>query len=284
LSAHSGLRTENRLLPPAPPRESADPFRNTASSRIRPLPEEIPELDITPDSDQGAGPGGKPLPRLAERNLVQPSAPELALPPVAPIPEREPINNPSQLKKVAAILPFADYEPDPDIAKTDPCYNLCPRPDGAPCAPCKKGDLNQFLENDVGGQATCPACPDEIRIAQGNFTRRVFPWSDYQWEASNLWYYPLYFEDVPLERYGHSRPFLIQPFFSAAKFAVQAVGLPYQATIDPIRKCKYPLGYYRIGDCVPYKYYQIPWNTEAALVEAGFVVGGYYLFSPGTTP
>jgi hypothetical protein len=35
---------------------------------------------------------------------------------------------PHLLKRIAGISPFFDYEPDPDIAKNEPCRNLCPRP------------------------------------------------------------------------------------------------------------------------------------------------------------
>ena len=106
----------------------------------------------------------------------------------------------------------------------------------------------------------------------------------YCWEPTNLYHNPIYFEDVPLERYGHTRHYLIQPFFSGAKFAVQLLGLPYQMTIYPVCSRQYSLGYYRPGECAPYKYYQIPLNAEAALVEAGVISGGYFLFAPGVGP
>ena len=41
----------------------------------------------------------------------------------------------------------------------------------------------------------------------------------------NLWYNPLYFEDAPLERYGHTYHHALQPFASVAKFGKQLIGL-----------------------------------------------------------
>jgi hypothetical protein len=55
-------------------------------------------------------------------------------------------------------------------------------------------------------------------------------------------------------------------------------------TIDPIAKKRYALGWFRPGQYVPYKYYQVPWNTEAAVVEAGVIAGSYFLFAPGVGP
>jgi hypothetical protein len=71
---------------------------------------------------------------------------------------------------------------------------------------------------------------------------------------------------------------LVQPVVSAGKFGLQLVGLPYQMTIDPVHKRTYTLGWYRPGECAPYKHYQIPLNRDAALVEAGFLTGMFFLF------
>ena len=116
------------------------------------------------------------------------------------------------------------------------------------------------------------------------YVPRNFAFTYYAWEPTNLYHYPIYFEDVPLERYGHTRHYLIQPVFSGVKFAVQFLGIPYQMTLCPPLMKQYSLGYYRPGEFVPCKYYQIPWNAEAALVEAGVITGAYFLFAPGVGP
>lgn len=99
----------------------------------------------------------------------------------------------------------------------------------------------------------------------------------YMWEASQLFSNPLYFEDPPLERYGHSHHKLVQPFVSAGRFGTQLIGLPYQMAIDPICKKMYALGWYRPGECVPHKHYQIPLNAKAAIVQGSVVTGLIFL-------
>ncbi len=176
---------------------------------------------------------------------------------------RTPVNDPRKLKKITEIQPYFSYEPDPIVRAEDPCKNLCPRPDGLPCE--KLGDQT-------------PACPEEVVLSNESYIPRCFPENVFAWEASNIYYNPLYFEDVALERYGHTYPCLIQPFASVGKFGVQLAGLPYQMGIDPICKKIYPLGYYRPGECAPKLHYQIPWNTRAALTQAGVTTGLFYLF------
>ena len=107
---------------------------------------------------------------------------------------------------------------------------------------------------------------------------RDFPESIFVWEASNLTYNPLYFQDPQLERYGHTHHPLIQPFVSSGRFGLQLVGLPYQMAIDPIDTCVYSLGYYRPGECAPRKYYQIPINEDALGAEALFLTGLIAIF------
>jgi hypothetical protein len=186
-----------------------------------------------------------------------------AIPDLGNLPEAEQVSTPAQLPKVTQIMPYLDYEPDPKVAAEDPCQNLCPRPDGAPC-------------KTIDGKG--PECPREIQLSNDPFVPRTFPASTYTWQASNIFYQPLYFEDPDLERYGHAWPFFIQPIVSSVRFTTQAVGIPYQMVIDPCCCRVYPLGYYRPGECAPKLIYQIPWNTQAAAAEAGVITGVYFLF------
>lgn len=189
-------------------------------------------------------------------------------------------------KQMKQIRPFFDYEPD--TTEADVCFNLCPRPGSPDCPDCEKPDL----EGGPQGRLVCPECPEEINLREtarlvgsvNDSPTRNFAHIHYCWEPTNLYAYPLYFEDHCLERYGHTRHYLIQPPFSVMLFCAQFVGLPYQMTIDPVFKKRYALGWYRPGQFVPYKYYQVPWNTEAALVEAGVLAGSYFLFAPGVGP
>ena len=222
---------------PAMPRlaqeEPADPLDLAPTpDPLEPTPDPLGENparegDPGEDADQGAG--------------------------VAPIAQ-----TPDQLRKIGDILPYFDYEPDPDV--DDPCLYQCPRPDGRPC--------KVYGEDEI-----VPACPEEVSLGDDPFTPRSMPSSVFAWKASNVHYNPLYFEDVPLERYGHTYGDCVQPFVSVGKFGVQLIGLPYQMALDPPCKEVYPLGYYRPGEPAPKLCYQIPFNARAAAVTAGFYSG-----------
>jgi hypothetical protein len=99
-----------------------------------------------------------------------------------------------------------------------------------------------------------------------------------QWAPTNLYHYPLYFEDPSLERYGHTYHPVVQPFASAGRFATQLVGLPYQMALHPVHAHEYTLGYYRPGECAPKKHYQIPFNEEAAFMQAAAIAGFILIF------
>ncbi len=120
--------------------------------------------------------------------------------------------------------------------------------------------------------------PEEIQLGKDAlYVPRMNPHAHYHWDASDMFSNPLYFEDVNLERYGYAYPFLLQPFMSVGKFSVQLALLPYQMVNNPIRKCVYPLGYYRPGEWAPKLWYQIPINMKAAAVQAGAITGMIFL-------
>ncbi len=177
-----------------------------------------------------------------------------------PAPKRSAIRE-WEPRSISTILPFDDYVP-PGSEDDDACLYLCPRPDSAPCAtnPGKK----------------IPVCPVEKPLGEEGFEHRSFADSMLCWNSSNLFYNPLYFEDPQLERYGHTIYPALQPFKSVGRFGVQLIGLPYQMTIDPVCKKRYPLGYYRPGECAPKKWHQIGLNAEAAAVQAGVMTGLFF--------
>lgn len=178
------------------------------------------------------------LPPEPEQPDAEPPAPQ-PKPQPKPQPQPKPPTGPGLLRKITSIQPFEDYSPSSRLT----------------------------------GQRR----PEEVTLGKAPYSGRKFSRNVYQWKATDLFHYPLYFEDPTLERYGHTHHALVQPFVSAGRFAVQLVGLPYQMTIDPIRKKTYTLGWYRPGEVVPYKYYQVPWNTEAALRQASVVTGLFFL-------
>lgn len=116
------------------------------------------------------------------------------------------------------------------------------------------------------------------KLDQGQYVARQASPAVLQWAPTNLYYHPLYFEDPSLERYGHTYHPVVQPFASAGRFATQLVGLPYQMALRPVHSREYALGFYRPGECAPKKHYQIPFNEEAALVQAAAMVGFFFIF------
>lgn len=98
-----------------------------------------------------------------------------------------------------------------------------------------------------------------------------------QWQPSNLWYHPLYFEDPALERYGHTYSPVVQSLVSTGRFLGQTVTIPYHATLRPMQSREYPLGWYRPGERSPYLTYRPAWNDEAAVTQALSVVGLFFL-------
>lgn len=152
-------------------------------------------------------------------------------------------SDPNKLKRVTSILPYADYSPleEPQQAVSE--------------------NLRE---------------PEEIELSPSDASVRSMEATVFQWQPSNLWHHPLYFEDPGLERSGHSYEAWLQPFASVSRFGVQLVGLPYQMTIDPICKKRYSLGWYRPGECAPKQLGQIPWNTNAAINQAAVTTGAVF--------
>lgn len=98
-----------------------------------------------------------------------------------------------------------------------------------------------------------------------------------QWQPSNFWYHPLYFEDPTLERYGHTYSTWLQPFVSTGRFVGQVTTLPYHATLRSAQSREYPLGWYRPGESAPHLRYRPVWNDEAAINQVLAVVGLVFL-------
>jgi hypothetical protein len=107
--------------------------------------------------------------------------------------------------------------------------------------------------------------------------KRSFPPMVATYVARQSWHYPLYFEDLAAERYGHHFG-CVQPIVSYGKFIVDLAMLPYNVCLDPPYSIQYDLGLYRPGDEVPHLIYLPRWDCKAALFEAGVWTG--LMFTP----
>ena len=117
-------------------------------------------------------------------------------------------------------------------------------------------------------------CPLNIQLT---YSRDWTPLT-FTWKASALCHKPLYFEQIQLERYGHTTGPFTQPFFSGGHFILNIAMLPYKMGINPINECQYSLGYYRPGSCAPWLISPVPLSLRGAMSEAATIFGGGALF------
>ncbi|MDX1945780.1 MAG: hypothetical protein SFU86_10320 [Pirellulaceae bacterium] len=119
--------------------------------------------------------------------------------------------------------------------------------------------------------------PVECGLGGREIASRHWIPATFAYTASSLCHKPLYFEQVQLERYGHTAGPIRQPLISGAHFFVSLMALPYNMAISPPHECEYALGYYRPGSCAPWMIPPVPLSVRGAVAETAFVVGGIYL-------
>ncbi len=118
--------------------------------------------------------------------------------------------------------------------------------------------------------------PYECALGDEKLEPRVWPEITYTWKASALCHKPLYFEQVQLERYGHSWPRCVQPIMSGAHFFGSVAILPYKMGIETPTECIYALGHYRPGSCAPYYIEAFPFTWRAAAFQTGAITGIHF--------
>lgn len=122
--------------------------------------------------------------------------------------------------------------------------------------------------------------PDECLLSKDTLdpdALRKWAPTTFTWKASGLCHKPLYFEDVQLERYGHSHGPYIQQIISGAHFFLSVPVLPYKMAACPPEECIYTLGYYRPGNCAPYMVDPVPLSLRGALAEGGAWTAAVFL-------
>jgi hypothetical protein len=118
--------------------------------------------------------------------------------------------------------------------------------------------------------------PGECMLEEGRFSVRSWDSITYTWKASALCHKPLYFEEVALERYGHSRGPILDPLVSAAHFFITVPLLPYEMGVEPPHECEYTLGYYRPGSCAPWIIDGFPISLRGMALEFTTVTGAAF--------
>ncbi|MDR2345788.1 MAG: hypothetical protein LBE18_06950 [Planctomycetaceae bacterium] len=115
--------------------------------------------------------------------------------------------------------------------------------------------------------------PDECPLSSEPYTGRHFSQTCFQWKASAVCTKGAYFENVQLERYGHSTCPVLEPIISGVKFFTTIPILPYKAGLTPPNECVYTLGHYRVGNCAPHQLDPLPISIRAILFESAAVIG-----------
>jgi len=138
--------------------------------------------------------------------------------------------------------------------------------------------LGELSDDDLCFLAAWWGVPTECTLGDDQFAARQWEPVTFAWKASALCHKPLYFEEVQLERYGHTAGPIFQPVLSGAHFFLNVAVLPYKAGINPPNECQYALGYYRPGSCAPWLVPPVPLSVRGGLMEAGAVTGLVLLF------
>ena len=121
-------------------------------------------------------------------------------------------------------------------------------------------DLSAIAENWL--------LPSFCSVGQRGSLQRNWAPQTVSWHASSLCHKPLFFENIQLERYGHSRGPFMQPVHSAFHFFRSIVFLPYNSAINPPNECQYSLGFYRPGNCAPWLLQPIPFSRAGIRRQA----------------
>ena len=137
--------------------------------------------------------------------------------------------------------------------------------------------FSRVSEADVAAVAEYWDIPAECLVSTDYFQDRCWMPQMVHWHASSVCHKTLFFEDVNLERYGHSAGPVMQPLRSTAHFFVSLLSVPYQAGIHPPNECHYALGYYRPGNCAPWLRDPIPISLNGALYQASVITGGAFI-------
>ncbi|MBN2023148.1 MAG: hypothetical protein JW809_10180 [Pirellulales bacterium] len=235
-----------------------DPFGD--KREIPQSPTRMPTLPLAePDTSRGA-----------------PAAPPLLVP--RPSPPAEPAHQPPKTQGPSGPLPGFGA-PAPPRTQSPPSISeemgAKASLDPDECPPNNQFKSISELTHDI--RPAAGELPRDCPMAHQPYTPRAWGATTFTWKASGLCHKPLYFEDVQLERYGHSWGPYLQPIISKGHFFLTVPALPYLMGVNPPNECMYTLGYYRPGSCAPYMLDPLPISVRGALWEAAAWTGGAFL-------
>ncbi|MEM9826991.1 MAG: hypothetical protein AAF958_10405 [Planctomycetota bacterium] len=138
-------------------------------------------------------------------------------------------------------------------------------------------ELDRLSEGDLAYIGENWGLPGECLLPQQTFKPRAWKKLTMTWQASNLVHKSVYFDDVNLERYGHTHGPWQEPLVQTAHFFGNVLILPYKMGMNPPEECHYTLGYYRPGSCAPWIVPPVPISARGALTQAAVMTGGTLL-------
>jgi len=253
----------HRRAPPAPKsrlreeilqvgqREKADPFNDQF------------DIDQAPSNEQMPEPSTEPSPEPAEPNGNMENESPRTIPPSEDSFPDERLPSPSESTSEYGPPATAPSELTSCDTEKSECAEALKR---LKRTGIDKVNINIAIAGREGVEFPC-----ECELT-GVFNDRNWSPTLFTWKASSLCHKPLYFEEVGLERYGHSLHPFWQPIFSGLHFFATAPALPYLMAIYPPNECQYVLGYYRMGDCAPYMVPPFPFSLRGAVCEAAAIV------------
>lgn len=279
--------------PPIPePMPAVEPPAAPAPAPVVEAAEPMAEPPVTPMAE----PMPEPMPEPMATPMEEPMTPPMAQPPVAPMaqPMTEPMVPPMAEPMTEPISPSDATPPQPQPLPSiaNDRGRLTGKPDSffESLTPEDREILydgklaNQFgigrtFDYQVDGKEVAPPTNIAAKVfsqePEENFPngyhRDWYPMVA-MWEAPAFYHRPLYFEEVNLERYGHTHQHL-QPVYSAAHFFANTLALPYKmGAYHPCERI-YTLGHYRPGDCNPHDIHTTPF-TWKGVVYTGVVYSG----------
>ena len=258
-----------------------EPSNSSTAESSAPTP---PNLEFLGRVAPAAPDVSKVLPKLASTSLVDPA--RFGGPKPKFIPKRLPVPQPQ--RRARSHGKFVRFQRSDETGKPEYDLNLSLAKErilgnfngsrniegGLP-----KWDSSMNSPLNVGDYATDSVM--ESSIVRGSVTDdgSETSWNPqaFTWTTPGFYHNPLYFEEINLERYGHSAGWR-QPIASGAHFFGTVAFLPYKMGAYPRCETLYTLGHRRPGNCNPHQYQWVPFSWRGILYQGGATVGGaYYL-------
>jgi hypothetical protein len=214
-----------------------------------------------------------------ELRWKKPGYSESAVPSVTHIPSMITTDDVPELSEIM-LVQYAEPVRTPRMApsvSSDPGQVPKEEKTLAPCIDLGLMKSIKEISHDIRPTTPTGELPEECTIPSSDFHGRHFSQTCFTWKASALSTKAAYFEDVQLERYGHTKVCpALQPIVSGARFFATIPILPYKMGVTPPKECVYTLGHYQAGNCAPYMVEPFPISPRGALFQAGAVTGAVF--------